>query len=124
MRRRVLLLLLTAATTTLVGAGQPVSIQVNPAVSFAPSTLGIRVRVPPQSENRALEIVVDSDDYYRMSRVQLEGDRAPTVNTLTIPGVPAGGYEVTATVIGADGHSRALARAHVEVMSNGAEPPR
>jgi hypothetical protein len=117
MRSRSWLFGLVLASTTLVAAGDPVSLQVNPSVSLAPATLGIRVRVAPESDNRALEIVVDSDEFYRLSRIQLDGDRAPSVNTLRLESVPAGGYDVTASVIGVDGGRRALARAHVEVMS-------
>ena len=101
---------------TLGAAGDPVSIRVNPTVSVAPTVLAIRVNVVPQPENRALEIVVDSDDFYRSSRVELDGDRAPIVNTLRIGSVPAGEYEVTATVIGSDGKRGSMARAHAEVM--------
>jgi len=107
---------LALSTATIVAAGEPISIRVNPSVSIAPSMLAIRVSVTPQSQNRALEIVVDSSDFYRLSRVQLEGDRAPLVNTLKINSVPAGDYEVTATVIGSDGRRGSIARAHVEVM--------
>ena len=108
---------LALSTATLGAAGDPVSIRVNPSVSIAPTMLAISVRVVPQPGNRALEVVVDSDDFYRLSRVQLEGDRAPIVNTMRVGSVPAGEYEVTATVIGADGKRGRLARAHVEVMS-------
>jgi hypothetical protein len=104
------------STATLAAAGDSVSIRVNPSVSIAPTILAIRVDVVPQAENRALEIVVDSDDFYRLSRVQLDGDRAPTVNTLKIDSVPAGDYEVTATVIGADGRRSTMARARAEVV--------
>lgn len=107
---------LALSTATLVASGEPVSIRVNPAVSIAPTMLAIRVSVTPQPQNRALEIVVDSSDFYRSSRVQLEGDRAPIVNTLRIDSVPAGDYEVTATVIGSDGRRGSVAHAHVEVM--------
>ena len=107
---------LTLATATLAAAGDPVSIRVNPTVSVAPTMLAIRVNVVPQPENRALEIVVDSSDFYRLSRVQLDGEHGPIVSTLKIDSVPAGAYEVTATVIGGDGKRRTMARAHAEVM--------
>jgi hypothetical protein len=107
-----------ALSTATVGAAGPVSIKVNPTVSVAPALLAIRVNVEPQSENRALEIVLDSNDFYRLSRVQLDGDHAPTVSELKIDGVPAGNYQVTATVIGADGKNGMVARAFVEVMGS------
>ena len=116
MRSRLWLFGLAVSTATSVAAGAPVSIHVNPSVAVAPTRLAISVSVMPQSQNRALEIVVDSGDFYRSSRVQLEGDRAPIVNTMKIDSVPAGEYEVTATVIGDDGRRGSMARAHVEVM--------
>ena len=107
---------LALSTATLGAAGDPVSIHVNPTVSVAPTTLAIRVSVAPQAENRALEIVIDSSDFYRSSRVQLDGERAPITNTMKIDGVPAGVYEVTATLIGSDGKRGTMARAQAEVM--------
>ena len=108
---------LALSTATLAAAGDAVSVRVNPSVSVAPTMLAIRVNVVPHPKNRALEIVVDSSDFYRLSRVELDGDHAPTVNTLKIDSVPAGDYEVTATVIGDDGRRTTMARAHAEVMS-------
>jgi hypothetical protein len=107
---------LALSTATLAAAGDSVSVHVNPSVSVAPTTLAIRVSVAPQAENRALEIVIDSSDFYRSSRVQLDGDRAPRTNTMKIDSVPAGVYEVTAIVIGADGKRTTMARAQAEVM--------
>jgi hypothetical protein len=109
---------LALSTATLAAAGDPVSIRVNPSVSVAPTMLAIRVNVVPQPENRALEIVLDSGDFYRLSRVQLEGDRGPTINTLRIDSVPAGDYEVTATVIDAGGRRGTRARTFVAVMGS------
>ena len=116
MSSRLWLVGLALSTATFAGAGEPVSIRVNPAIAVAPTTLAISVNVSPQPQNRALEIVVDSSDFYRFSRVQLEGDHAPVVNTMRIDSVPAGEYEVTAAVIGADGRRGSMARAFVEVM--------
>ena len=124
MSSRLWLFGLALSTATLVGAGEPVSIRVNPSIAVAPTMLAISVNVSPQSQNRALEIVVDSSDFYRLSRVQLEGDKGPVVNTLKIDRVPAGDYEVTATVIGADGRRGTVARAHAEVMSTNSSLPR
>ena len=38
----------------------PLSIAVTPMQSFAPTTLTIRVHVPPDDANRALDVVADS----------------------------------------------------------------
>ena len=119
-RSRLCVFGLALSTATLAAAGDPLSLRVNPTVAIAPTMLAIRVSVAPQPGNRALEIVVDSADFYRASRVQLDGDRGPVTNSMQIDSVPAGDYEVTATIIGADGRRGTRARAHVEVMSSAA----
>jgi hypothetical protein len=107
-------------TTTVVGAKEQLSIRVSPAISFAPANLVIRTSVEPDASNRAMEVVADSDGFYRSSAIQLDGDRAPKTTTFEFRGLPPGEYDVTAVVIGADGQRRALARAHVNVVESGA----
>ena len=110
---------LAVMTTTVVGAKEPLSIRVSPAISFAPANLAIRTSIQPDANNRALEVVADSDGFYRSSTIQLEGDRAPKTTTFEFRSLPPGEYEVTAVVIGADGQRRALARVHVNVVESG-----
>ncbi len=107
-------------TTMVGGAKEPLSIQVSPAVSFAPADLVIRTRLEPDANNRAMEVVAESDAFYRSSRIQLEGDRAPRTTTFEFRSVPSGEYEVRAVVIGTDGQSRALSRTYVNVIEPGA----
>lgn len=106
-------------TTTVVGAKEPLSIRVFPAISFAPANLVIRTSVEPDANNRAMEVVADSDEFYRSSAIQLDGDRAPKTATFEFRSLPPGQYDVTAVVIGSDGQRRALARAHVNVIESG-----
>ena len=110
---------LALTTTTVLGAKESLSIRVSPAVSFAPTDLVIRTRVEPDANNRAMEVVADSDGFYRSSAIQLEGDRAPKTTTFEFRSLPPGEYEVTAVVIGADGERRALAHAQVNVLESG-----
>jgi hypothetical protein len=110
---------LAAMTTTVVGATEPLSIRVSPAMSFAPATLVIRARVEPDADNRAMEVSADSEGFYRSSAIQLEGDRAPKTATIEFRSLPSGEYEVLAVVIGADGRRKAVARAHVNVIESG-----
>ena len=111
---------LTVMMTTVVGAKKPLSMRVSPAMSFAPANLVIRTRLEPEADNRAMEVVADSGDFYRSSAIQLEGNRAPRTVTFEFRSLPPGDYEVTAVVIGADGQRRALARSHVNVIEMGA----
>ena len=70
-------------TTTVVGANEPLTMHVSPAMSFAPANLVIRTRLEPDVNNRVIEVVADSTELYRSSAIQLEGDRAP--RTATFP---------------------------------------
>jgi hypothetical protein len=106
-------------TTTVVGAKEPLSMQVSPAMAFAPANLVIRTRLEPDANNGAIEVVAESGEFYRSSLIQLEGDRAPRTTTFEFRSVPEGQYEVTALLIGTDGQRRALARSHVNVMESG-----
>jgi hypothetical protein len=107
-------------TTTAAGAKEPLAMQVSPAISFAPANLVIRTRLEPDADNRAMEVIAESGDFYRSSAIQLEGDRAPRTVTFEFRSLPPGEYEVTAVVIGTAGQQRALARSHVNVMETGA----
>ncbi|HWO90609.1 MAG TPA: hypothetical protein VNP53_01450, partial [Methylomirabilota bacterium] len=98
------------------GANQPVTMQISPAMSFAPANLVIRARLEPHVNNRAMEVIAESADFYRSSAIELAGDRAPRTVTFEFRGLPPGEYEVTAAVIGTDDRRRALVRARVYVM--------
>ena len=107
---------LSLAATMLVSAKEVVSIRVTPSRSFAPATVIIRATIEPDTNNRAMEVVADSDGFYRSSVMQLEGERGPKTTTLEFRGLPPGEYNVTASVIDAHGERKAVARAHVEVI--------
>jgi hypothetical protein len=106
--------------TTVTTAKEPLAMRVSPAISFAPADLMIRARVEPDADNRAMEVVAESSDFYRSSAIQLEGDRAPRTVTFEFRSLPPGEYEVTAVVIGMDGQRRGVAHSRVNVMESGA----
>ncbi len=105
---------------TSVGANGKVSMKVSPAISFAPATLVIKTRVEPDTDNREMDVVAESDEFYRSSTVPLDGDQAPPTSTFQLRGLPSGEYEVTAVVAGINGQQRAVAHAHVTVIESGA----
>jgi hypothetical protein len=111
---------LAVMTTTVVGAKEPLSMQVSPAMSFAPANLVIRTRLEPDADNRVMEVVAESGEFYRSSAIQLDGDRAPRTTRIEFRSVPPGEYEVRAVVTGTDGRQRALVRSHVNVIESGA----
>jgi len=111
---------LIMTTTTVAGTKESLSMQVSPAMSFAPANLMIRAKVEPDAANREMEVIAQSDDFYRSSAIQLEGDRAPRTVTFEFRSLPSGEYQVTAVVVGIDGQQRALARSSVHVIESGA----
>jgi hypothetical protein len=112
------ILMLTSALP--LGAGQRLVLKVSPAVSFAPANLIVRATILADADNRAVEIVAESADFYRSSQIQLEGDRAARTNMFEFRSLPPGTYEVRANLFGADGQSRALVRQQVNVFASGA----
>jgi len=120
MKFRVILcgLLMTVSVLS-VGAGEKVTMKASPEISFAPAHLTVRTVVEPDADNRSLEIVIDSPDYYRSSLIQLEGDQAPRTSIVEFRSVPGGNYEISARLLGQGGESRAFARRQVDVLSSG-----
>ena len=106
-----------------VGAGERMTIKVSPAVAFAPANLVVRTTVEADADNRSIEIVAESSDFYRSSEIQLEGDKAARTTTFEFRSLPPGTYEVRAKLFGPDGQARAAARQQVNVMASGAGDP-
>jgi hypothetical protein len=106
-------LLLTSISAS---GGEQLKIAVSPAYSFAPSDLRIRVRVPPNAQNRALAVAAESGEFYRSSQVQLDGDHAPATITFEFRGVPGGDYEVSGVLIDTMGRQRAIDHQSVAVI--------
>lgn len=110
---------LMLATTLPLGAGERMTLKVSPAVAFAPANLIVRATILADADNRAVEIVAESDDFYRSSEIQLEGERAARTNTFEFRSLPPGMYEVRANLLGADGRTRATIRQSVNVIESG-----
>jgi hypothetical protein len=109
-------LMLAAATRA--DVGERLTMAVSPAQSFAPTNLTIRVHVKPDAENRALEIVAESGDYYRSSRIQLDGNEASRTFVVELRSLPGGDYEVRGSLVDASGRARGLVRKHVIVIGS------
>jgi len=107
-------------TTTLpIGAGERITMKVSPAVAFAPANLVVRAMIEADAENRAVQIVAESPDFYRSSEVYLEGDKAARTSMIEFRNLPSGTYEVRALLLGVGGRQRAFARQQVNVISSG-----
>jgi hypothetical protein len=112
--------ILIVIATLPIGAGERISMKVSPAVAFAPANLVVRTMIEANQDNRAVEIVAESTDFYRSSQIQLEGDKAPRTTRFEFRSLPPGTYEVRALLIGADGEQRGFVRQEINVMASGA----
>jgi hypothetical protein len=71
---------------------------VDPTAAVSPTDVRIKARVAPNAENRVLEIVAESPEFFRSSEQQLNGASAPRVTSIVFHHLPAGDYFVTATL--------------------------
>jgi hypothetical protein len=111
--------ILMMTTTLPIGAGERITMRVSPSVAFAPANLIVRAMIEANEENRAVQIIAESVDFYRSSEVQLEGDKAPRTSMIEFRNLPPGTYDVRALVFGSDGKQRGFARQQVNVIASG-----
>lgn len=120
MKARMFLFGILMATTTLpLGAGEPITMRVSPAVAFAPANLIVRATIEADSQNRAVIVTADSPDFYRASEMPLNGDQAPRTNIFEFRSLPPGSYEVRAILVGSSGRPRGTVRQQVNVIASG-----
>lgn len=105
-------------------ADEPLTIKVSPAVSFAPCNLLVRTYVAHNARNRAIEVIAQSNDFYRSSEVQLDGDQAPRTSTFEFRSLPPGAYDVKAILKGSDEEAWAIAHQQVNVIDAGTDDGR
>ena len=101
------------------GAGERITLKVTPSVAFAPANLIVKAMIIADADNRAVEIVAESPEFYRSSMIQLEGDRAARTTTFEFRSLPPGTYEVRANLFGTSGEPRASIRHQVNVLASG-----
>ena len=65
----------------------------------------VQAIVERDAGNRAIEVVAESDDVYRSSTTELDGDQAPRLTSVSFRRVPAGLYDVTVRVLDVNGRS-------------------
>ena len=112
----VAIVLLTASQTQHPRALEKLDLRVSPAISLAPASVVVRAIVEHDSQNRELEIVADSSEFYRRTVVELDGEQAPKTTELKLIDIPGGEYEITATLYTERGVRTSVRRA-IMVMS-------
>lgn len=79
-------------------AKQIVEIRVRGHFFAAPAYVPMTIAVEPGASNRALVVEADSDDYYRSSTIELDGENEKRLHTVELKSLPAGDYVVRAQV--------------------------
>jgi hypothetical protein len=74
----------------------------------------------PSDENRSLEVVAESGEFYRSSEVQLEGATAPAAMSFEFRDLPGGDYHVYGILTDSAGGRRAVAHQTLKVLPAGA----
>ena len=93
-----------------VRADEGFNIRVSPEVCYEGCDVRVVVRVPPNAENRALTIEADSVAYFRASEIDLSGESAALLHTLTLHSPPSGEYVIRAKVARANSTTRSTQR--------------
>jgi hypothetical protein len=99
--------------------GEALQMHVSPAVQRAPAMLTVRVMVESSSENRLLQIVAESESFYRSSEVEIDGADSSPLRIFQFRGLPTGRYEVTGVLVGTQGRRALISRVAEVVPSPG-----
>jgi hypothetical protein len=86
-----------------VDGAEPLRLRVSPEASFAPAFVTVRVSIEADAENRILEVVAASPDFYRSSQVEINGAQAPRLSVFEFRDLPAGDYQFTGILSGTRG---------------------
>ena len=96
-------------------ADEAISITVRPAVTTFGGDAQLKVLVSRNEKNRILLWEVDGPNYYRSSSVQLDGAASPRSYFFMVKDLPAGEFDVRATVRRNDS-SAAMDRSSIMVV--------
>lgn len=94
------------------------TLRVSPQAMLAPGFVTVRATIAANADNRAMDVVAESPNFFRSSRLSLDGERAPRVNEVVFRSLPAGRYEVSVTLLGTTGR-RATASRWLQIVDTG-----
>ena len=115
------LLVAVIATATTVSGRERLQLRARPAFAFAPSDVQMEFSILPDAANRVLEVSAESDDFFRSSVVELEGEHAPRLVSIRYQGLPAGDYNLRGALVNGEGQQLAVVQKTVTVMMSGGE---
>jgi hypothetical protein len=94
-------------------SGERLTMRVTPQISRAPTIVVVQTRVEPNEDNRSIEVLAQSEDYYRSSEVPLDGDQSPRSARFEFRDLPGGQYTVAAMLRDSRG---VVALKHEEIL--------
>ena len=95
---------------------RPLHVRVSPTMAHAPADLYIYVSVARRPDNRLLRVSAESDDFFRSSETQLDGENSARVTLVRFRELPPGNYEIRAELIVSTGRTADVAKRAVEVF--------
>jgi hypothetical protein len=93
-----------------VNGGEPLRLQVSPTMTRAPADVTVRVSIEAAADNRLLEVVAESADFYRSSQIPIDGANAPPLSVFEFRNLPTGLYQVTGVLVRAGGQRSSVSR--------------
>jgi hypothetical protein len=109
---------LAALAPAPIGSSSRLAMRVSPTMASAPARLWVYTRVERDARHRAIEIVAESEEFFRSSEIELDGDRAPRTAVFEFRGLPAGLYDVRAVLKGEGGREIEVAAASVTLFES------
>jgi hypothetical protein len=95
---------------------RPLRVRVSPAMAHAPADLYIYVSIARRPDNRLLRVSAESDDFFRSSETQLDGEYSARVTVVKFRELPPGDYQIRAELIVSTGRTVDTAKRSVEVF--------
>jgi hypothetical protein len=92
----------------------PVNVRLSASVATAPATVVVTATVVRDERNRMLVLAAESDDFFRSSAIELNGENEARRHQLWLKELPEGHYVISAELQGTTG-VRALGTAFLEV---------
>jgi hypothetical protein len=80
------------------------------AVCRTPAIVTVRITVEPAAENRFVEVVAESPDFYRSSQIELNPVYPVRQSVIEFRNLAPGLYQVTGTLVGVHGRRAAVTR--------------
>src|SRR5262245_32797060 len=98
------------ATAGTLNGGEPLRISVSPTLQRAPAFLTVKVNVESSADNRYLQIIAESSDFYTSSQVQIDGKNGAPLKVFEFRDLPSGLYDVTGILVGTHGPRATVTR--------------